>query len=246
MPWSRASQLDRTLQCPGHLSLPHIRDLSDSAQASADYGTMVHNWKETGIVSGSQSHEKTFAKKLEILKKNNISREYLWPTTGYHEVTFAYNCVDGRVGVCWLSGKAAVEAFKNQYNDEWVTGTADYVGVDSTGHLWVDDLKTGMSFDSSADEMAQMYYYAMVWSKYHRDIVRPVNVTTTHWVKYPLESLPVRSPDLYLTQDKLLKFEKYLCKVYADYKAGKRKFNLGVECDYCPAVLACPLQQKEI
>lgn len=244
MGWTRASQLDRTLQCPGHLTLPHTRTLSEGAQNAADYGTTVHNWKATGVVSGvgtkAKSHEKTLKNKLEILATNGITRETIWPSasaSGFHEVSFAYNCVDHRLAVHW--GPYNVE-WKKSYTDDWIAGTADYVGWTDTGLPWVDDLKTGMLFESQPTEMGQMFFYCMCWNKYNSGVCDVLS-SVTHWPKYPLPVLPTRTEGV-LTWARLQKFEKYICELYT---SGKRPFNLGPECEYCPAFESCPLQKKE-
>ena len=243
MAWSRASQLDRTLQCPGHLTLPHTREVSQNAVNAAEYGTMVHHWAETGEIVGSKSHTKTFEKKLSVLQTNGITRQTLWPISGYHEVTFAYNCVDGRLGTCWLKGQEATRA-KLSYGDDWVTGTADYVYI-KDGLCGVNDLKTGMLFDSQPDELSQLYFYLMCWTKY-------TGVTETkdgllsviHWPKYPLDSLP-GTEERVIPWLRLVKFENYLQKLHKNYKEGSAPFVLGEECEYCPAAESCPLLSKE-
>lgn len=247
MAWSRASQLDRTLQCTGHLTLPHTREISDRAIDAAEYGTMVHGWAETGEVVGSKSHTKTFQKKLLVLETNGITREALWPSSkdspGYHEVTFAYNCVDGRLGTCWLKGEEAARA-KLAYGDDWITGTADFVYIKG-GMCGVNDLKTGMLFDAQPDELSQLYFYLMCWQKYNNDFGNEGWLDVIHWPKYPIDALPGHEERLILG-DTMIKFEKYLRKLYADYKNGIAPFVLGAECEYCPAQSECPLMSKEI
>ena len=250
MAWSRASQLDRTLQCPGHLTLPHTREMSERALDAAEYGTMVHTWAETGEVSGSKSHTKTFTKKLDVLKTHGITREALWPSGGYHEVTFAYNCVDGRLGTCWLRGAEASRC-KASYGDDWVTGTADYVYFKRTGGggmgpvegmFGVNDLKTGMLFDSQPDELSQLYFYLMCWQKYN-GYEGDGLLDVIHWPKYPIDSLPGREERV-VSGTRMWKFEQYIKKLHKEYKEGKAPFVLGAECEYCPAAEACPILNK--
>ena len=246
MAWTRASQLDRTLQCPGHLTLSHTRVMSANAQASADYGTMVHHWAATGEINGvgeeGASHEKTFAKKLDVLTAAGITRQDIWPHSGhaYQEVSFAYNCLDHRLGVHW--GYKNSNAWKQTYEEPWVTGTTDYV-ANVDGILWVDDLKTGMMFDSQPEDMGQMFLYSLCWSKYWR-LEQDVRVSITHWPKYPLQALPVRTENV-ITWKRLKKFDDYLCDLYVKHRDGKDVFALGAECEYCPAIENCPLQRKD-
>jgi hypothetical protein len=239
MAWTRASQLDRVLQCPGHLTLPHTRELSERALDAAAYGTMVHRWAETGEVSGTKSHVKTFEKKLAVLETNGVTRETLWPVSGFHEVTFAYNCVDGRLGVCWLKGEEAARA-KLAYGDDWITGTADYV-YRKDGLCGVDDLKTGMMFDSEPDELSQLYFYLMCWQIYNgiRDDKDGL-LSIHHWPKYPLSALPGYEQRV-IPGYRIGKFENYIRSLHKKYRAGDAPFVLGAECEYCPAQEACPL-----
>lgn len=242
MAWTRASQLDRTFQCPGHLTLPHRRELSENALNAAEYGNLVHRWAETGVVSGSKSHCKTFEKKLAVLQANGITRETLWNVAGWHEVTFAYNCVDGRLGVCWLRGEVANE-YKKQHNDDWITGTADYVYL-KNGLCGVNDLKTGMMYDSQPDELSQLYFYLMCWQKY-TGVCQSVNredgyLEVNHWPKYPIDALPCIE-ERRVSADRMIKFERFIMKLHKDYKNGSSPFVLGAECEYCPAQEDCPL-----
>lgn len=244
MAWTRASQLDRTLQCPGHLTLPHTREVSERALDAAEYGTMVHKWAETGEVVGKNSHVKTFQKKLSVLETNGITRESLWPVSGYHEVTFAYNCVDGRLGVCWLKGEEAARA-KLAYGDDWITGTADFVYI-KDGLCGVNDLKTGMLFDSQPDELSQLYFYLMCWTQYNGVTEKKDGwLDVIHWPKYPLDSLPGREESR-IPWLRLIKFENYIRKLHKEYREGRAPFVLGAECEYCPAQEACPLLQEKI
>jgi hypothetical protein len=237
--WTRASNLDRTLQCLGHLTLPWDDTKSDRAIEAAAYGTLVHTWKETGKVDVNSSypgHAKTFEKKLTVLEAAGLSRQDIWPT-GFHEVSFAFNCKDGRLGTCWVKGEAAHQ-WKKSHGKQWITGSADLIDVDQ---LWVDDLKTGM-VKAEPDELGQLFFYAMCLSKY---VARqePVKVSITHWPKYPIDALPNRL-EAEISYKKLVKCEQYLMSLYGDFKAGKTPFALGPECDFCPAFAACPLQRN--
>lgn len=246
MAWTRASQLDRTLQCPGHLTIPHTREMSERALDAAEYGTMVHRWAETGEVVGKKGHIKTFEKKLAVLQTNGVTRQTLWPVSGYHEVTFAYNCVDGRLGVSWLKGEDAKNA-KMAYGDDWITGTADYVYYDRERNLYgVNDLKTGMMFDSEPDELSQLYFYLMCWQKYNG--VRADDdglLSITHWPKYPIDAVPGYEERV-IKGIRIGKFENYIRKLHSEYRKGNSPFLLGSECEYCPAHADCPLLKENV
>jgi hypothetical protein len=202
---------------------------------------MVHTWKETGkVVSNPEypGHAKTFEKKLAILEANGITRQDIWPKSGFHEVSFAFNCKDGRLGVCWVGGETAHQ-WKKGHGKQWITGTADLVGIGD--ELWIDDLKTGM-VKAEPDEMGQLFFYAMCLSKM-QGRKEPVKVSITHWPKYPIDALPNRM-EASISYNKLVKCEQYLMTAYTDFKNGIAPFALGPECNYCPAFMACPLQKN--
>lgn len=246
MPWTRASNLDRTLQCLASQFLwnttPAIRlqPKSDRVIDSAAYGTMVHHWKETGDIVGSESHVKTFTKKLKYLETCGVDRLEIWPVTGWHEVAVAYNCVDGRVAVSY---EGNTDEFKGKYSEPWVTGSMDYVDT-STDVLWIDDLKTGMLFDKAPGAIAQTYFYLMCMMKIFPR--RAGRVSITHWPKYPVENVPVRTEDD-ISLDLLGKFEELLVKKYKRYKTDPMQFKVGEECSWCPVLNAgmCDLVKKE-
>lgn len=245
MAWSRASSLDRTLQCVGSAALynntPALKLIPkpENAIKAAEYGTLVHHWKETGKVEGSDSHVKTFNKKLGFLKTAGISRLDLWPAAGFHEVAVAYNCIDGRVAILY---EGDTDAFKTGHSEPWITGSCDYYLKDDGG-LLVDDLKTGMLWDKSARACAQLYFYAMNIAKVHH--VQETEIRITHWPKYPLERLPEFMDDepVIITSETFARLESRLKKDYLNYKSTNPEFRLGEACEYCPAKSLCPLQQ---
>lgn len=243
MGWTRASSIDRALQCTGSVHLwntvPAVRLIqkSENAQTAAAWGTMVHTWKETGIVEGTESHVKTFNKKLATLEASGISRLDIWPASGFHEVSVAYHCVDGRVAICY-EGDANI--FKEGHPEPWITGTLDYYLFDGK-KLIVDDLKTGAMFDKDPEEMGQMYFYCMVLNKILRPTEEPT-VSVTHWPKYTLDCLPDRREGT-LSFVQLGKFEDRLKSDYVKYKTIP-EFKLGDECDWCPVKSLCPLLKK--
>lgn len=253
MAWTRASQLQRSIQCPGsaylYNTVPAVRlaRKSDNALNAAEYGTIAHHWKQFGEIPQKtesdptfdrwNSAQKTFQKKLGYIETRGITRENVWPG-GWHEVSVAYNCVDKRVSVQW-EGDAV--SFKQAHTLDWITGTADWVKFDS-GTILLDDLKTGAMFDDEPDEMAQMYLYMLCFSKVFRANKYVPSVTT--WPKYPIENEPERingDCKIEISQSQLDKFEDLLSKKYQKYGPN---FKLGSECLYCPAMSICPLQKQ--
>lgn len=254
MAWARVSQLDRIIQCVGsaHLynTIPATRlaRKSENSLNAAEYGTLVHYWKQHGIIPepGTKRDEeslarytsarKTFQKKLNYLETRGITREMVW-NGGWHEVSIAYNCIDGRVGIAW-EGNA--DKFKAAHPEPWYTGTADWVDFQGTT-LHVNDLKTGAMFDSEPDEMAQMYGYIMPLVKYFRPEKIITSVTT--WPKYPIENEPERTEgEISLTQ--IYKFEDLIKRKYNTYITKPDTYRLGEACTFCPVIGNCPLQNR--
>lgn len=252
MAWVRASSLDRTLQCLASTYLfntnPKVRlvGVSERAADAGEYGTMVHHWKETGEVVGKESHVKTFTKKLDELKAAGIERLAIWPNSGYHEVAVAYNCVTGIVDIAHEGGS---NEFKSSHSEPWVTGTLDYYIFLPDGRIAVDDLKTGAMFNKEPDEIAQTYFYLMCLEKVYKT-GKDGFVSITHWPKYPIAGLPIRSEGE-IPIELLQQFEERLKRDYSIYKTNdlnQMMFRLGDECDFCPVKSAglCPLQKVNI
>lgn len=254
MAWTRASSIDRTLQCLGSQwvenNFPEVRNVSRSEGliSAGDWGTMVHWWKETGKVDGSISHMKTFQKKLDFLEKEGVTRETLWPADGFHEISVAFNCEDRRVAISW---EGEGNDWKAGYSHPWITGTLDYVKLENGvegATLVVDDLKTGASFDKTPAELAQTYFYLMCLEKvFHtnRDCISSI----THWTKYPVEGLPNRMTDVFPIE-LLHRFEERLVSDYKKYQSitapiDKSLFKLGNECQFCNVKKAnlCPISE---
>lgn len=172
----RASSLPLLMKCAGSLVLPHSESRTpeqiEKTEEAADWGTMVHHWKETGEVRHENKRTATaFRKAIEL---SGADRHKLWPG-GRHEVAISL-AVDGtrrvesgdhRAGQAgWLtchidwddaepggdsggcggdSGAGAV--------DSGLDRVAPRVsrGMDGTPELHVNDLKTGKRYAADLD-----------------------------------------------------------------------------------------------
>lgn len=239
MPFARASSLDRLLNCYGDLILGGTDEKSEYVKISADWGTMVHGWKETGqieVVNGRKNLAKLFEKKLKL---GGVKREQWWSSTMIHEVAMAVKPFEAyaelRIGT-----KDEKEAWKAAFDDNWGTGTLD--GYDwMFDVLHIDDLKTGRFVDESM-YIEQRRFYALGLSRL-LDYRGPVNVTLTHWPRYPVLSQPMRF-GRQLDQDELKHFEKRLAKLRDDVRRARdKKENLiltpGEHCVFCPSRNVC-------
>jgi hypothetical protein len=237
--WTRASELDRTLYCVGSKLVPATRLVSEGVKKAGAWGTFVHYWKETGELLDTsdfyESFKKTFDKKWDIVGSPEL-REGLWPSTGLHEVSYSYNCTTGAVASYTESGAVA---WKDAHTEQFVCGTADYVG-ELDGLLWVDDLKTGALFNTPPDRSLQLYYYAACASIARFDAIHDTVVSITRWPKYPLSIMPERKWG-FLPARRIEKFIVLLVSKYEEWLDGYdiAKFNPGDHCVFCP--VECPL-----
>lgn len=242
MPWTRASETDRTLVCPGSLFLPREPESAKSEKAleAADWGTMVHLWKATGAISGRPNHEKLFLKRL---KSTAIYPSTYWPEGGRHEITAAYNCRTGEVA---LPPEGADDSWKLQLPPEFLPGTTDYLGS-IMGEPWVDDLKTGAWPPRGPNDSWQLKVYALcAWVLGGRD--GGVYGSITHWPRYPAGGLPQRSEIVYYSHkqmvaiDTKIKLRYWLFnKILDQPQLLNEELVPGEEqCMFCPSKPYCP------
>src|SRR5690606_32278394 len=125
--------LDRVLECTGSNKLVHLRTPSDNATKAANWGTAVHHWKQGGKFSLDESSEKTFRKKLE---HTGDFRADLWPSTGIHEVSYAFNCETDQVERYIAVNQFDADSWRESHDDRWVTGTLDYEN-ELLGSYWI-------------------------------------------------------------------------------------------------------------
>lgn len=248
MPWTRASELDRVLECQGALFLPH-GERSERAQESAAWGTMVHHWKATGDILAVPGYEK-HADQFRLRPKP--SREALWPLDGRHEVSVAIDCLGKGVALYDGCGAQTHDEWKAARPHSWVTGTLDYYG-ELFGIPWVDDLKTGR-FCPDPSQSAQFLFYGLAVYRLYPDPPDHLSLTVTHWPRYPKARPPQRKQALVTAEDLDL-FEKGLRDAYEKHLAlgGGRQWSgsvsglkleksltTGDHCLYCPSKGACP------
>lgn len=203
---------------------------------------MVHSWMESGEVPSG------LKKKLE---KSGVSRENLW-AEGLFEIPFAYNVITGGVQAMVLPlAREKREGWKASFGDEWITGTADFVGMLMEAP-WVDDLKTGRRVEY-LDYQAQQMFYALCWTKFQAGKLVECRSTITHWPKYPLDGVPRRF-GVVIEPDTFREFEGKLRGLRASVLKLREKAERGLDvvsglsdgpqCIYCPSKLACVKGQK--
>lgn len=240
MAFARASSLDRLLKCYGDAVLVGgVDQRSESTKIAADWGTMVHGWKETGtieVVNGRKNLVPLFEKKI---RESGVRREEWWPATMTHEVALAVKPF--QVYAEHRGTREEKDAWKAGQSDEWATGTLD--GFDwMFDVLWVDDLKTGR-FVSLEEYEEQLRFYALGASRV-LGYSGPVNVTLTHWPRYPVIGKPQRFGRV-IEQDELNWFEKRLVDLRDSIlraKEDRAKLELfaGEHCTFCRSRSVCP------
>lgn len=231
----RASDSDRALVCPASLVLPKRAERSDKANRAADWGTLVHAWKETGDDGSSP----TLRKKLLL---SSIDREELWPTIGgkggRHEVTFSINLETLQLRIWSPEGSAfGRDHWKRRHPaNKYLTGTIDYLSRRNKGQRllpWVDDLKTG-TWPVSAKYSKQLKSYALVpWilGNCETDVLASI----TQWPKYKLSGKPKRNFHVLTSADLV----KHLHKIRWAVNNTSLVYPTKSGCMFCPCKPDC-------
>jgi hypothetical protein len=202
---------------------------------------MVHRWKETGEVPDGREGL-VLRRKLE---RSGVTRETYW-TEGLHEVPVAYNVLtnETRALILPVSPEKKVR-WKDGFGDDWITGTADYVGA-LLDTPWVDDLKTGRKVEYLSYRYQQAFY-ALVWSNFGEFNNTTCRSTITHWPKYPLDGKPIRfgtvlEPDFFdefKGRLRRLRDEVLKLKEVNDMENVVSYLTEGEHCVYCPSRSIC-------
>lgn len=208
MPLVRASELDLFMSCSGYLTFAAERaedkkESSKSANAvnGANWGTMVHNWKVSGVVkhpwNGDADKDKAdWAAREERLfrnrlKSSGVTPAQLWNSpsgNGRHEVSFAYNW-KLQYAIPYYGSDSGF--WKSSFDDDWITGSTDWIDWPSSGPIVVDDLKTGKWWNKNPEDSWQIKFYALC-AYLIEPFAKDVLISVTHWPKYPARGLPDR------------------------------------------------------
>ena len=173
-----------------------------------------------------------------------------YPGTGEHEVAFALHTQRRIVARYPEPGtqpgtvlRSAREAWKLSFNEEWITGTCDWLD-DFLGVPWIDDLKTGSWVPSNPWDLWQLRFYAVCATMLTGS--PEVAVSITHWPRSPADGLPKRIfvPGNVVTREELLGYTLPMLE-YA--RQAREKSILegpdtrpGSHCTYCPSANHCP------
>jgi hypothetical protein len=235
VPWSRASGLERAIACPASTHLPVIRDNPGEA---AVWGTLVHSWKETG-----QWHKTLAARRrAAALAGAGLTRDTLWPSTaGTHEVSYALNTAS-RICDRYEGPASGRDGWKLSFDDNWITGTADWVG-DILGDAWIDDLKTGSYVPSNPWDLWQLRFYALCAALLGGQ--EAVQISITHWPRYPADGAPHRIWAPPVQRGELLGVTLPLLEMarqaaVESKRAGVPVTQTGDHCHWCRAKPNCP------
>ncbi len=189
----RASSTDRTIACPASLVEQSRLVRREASDLAAGYGTLAHHWKQHGNteLDGASDTDRDFVERKILL--SGIKRDVLW-TGGAHEVTFALG-LDGsgpylhNDTVEKYSGLTA-DAWKkkDEFSGPWLTGTIDYLADG-----WIDDLKCG-KWPVDPRTSGQLKSYALfMWFTDRQPFSWDIEVSITHWPKYPIGKKPART-----------------------------------------------------
>lgn len=235
----RASRLPLLTKCSGSAYLPTDEEQSENARKAAEWGKMVHAWKETGEINGpSKRIENAFR---TAVAASGIDRLSLWPEGGKHEQGLALS-VDGSRQV--QDNATPTPGF--------ITGTDDFQWYLLDDELWIDDLKTGKyyeDFETGSNlypqdvRSAQLRFYALAVATLLSYTGR-VHVSLLHWPRLPVKfrhAEPVRLWTEYTT-DELNNYWTELELLYAEVATGRQgnyNLNPGDHCRFCPSRNYC-------
>jgi PD-(D/E)XK nuclease superfamily len=246
----RFSSLDQLFACPGYTSIERDFKREDeefpNAVASREWGTMVHTWKETGKIvhpAGDDREERLLGNRIWKSAKNNreakIEHETYWPMGGYHELRIAYHWREHYSEISFDKSEDFHSRFKD---DEWITGTVDYV-LDADGKLRVSDLKTGKWWNKKPDESKQIMGYGTgIYSSSAFPDYGYTSLEVVHWPKYPAKQPPVVM-EATVSSEELVAFGK---RIEEKMETRGQEFNPSVEnCRFCPGRFNCMFAVKE-
>lgn len=235
----RGSSLPLLTKCAGSTYLPREEYESENAIRAAEWGKLVHRWKETGEISGSTSRNHTALQRA--IFESKIDRLALWPEGGIHETAVSLR-VDGHRDV----------SRDDTPREGWITGHDDFQWWLVDGTLWIDDLKTGRVYSDPQTGInlypqdvrsAQLRFYALAASRLN-DYHGLVAVSLTHWPRLPLDfrhAPPVRYWTEYSNQD-LLDYWSQLEELHKSAARGARgdySLSPGAHCRFCPSRNYC-------
>ena len=254
----RASSLPLLTKCLGSDVLPRSPPdpkYEKNARLGAEWGTMVHTWKETGnVVARDKRNGAAFQK---AIAESGIDRILLWPLEGQHETSVAIR-IDGTREV-----RRSHEGIFG--TPEWITGTSDFHWRIFDGELWVDDLKTGKVYPDEVTgenrfpqdpRSAQLRCYSLAIAVL-TGYTGTVHVSVTHWPRLPLEHRH-KEPARYwttFTSGSLLAFWGELEQLYRDTEEARRaiagdseslvRLDPGDHCRFCPSKQYCLVAQPD-
>lgn len=236
--WVSGSQLKRALVCPASLVLRRSRkEYSPNAKKAADFGTLAHDYVETGKV-----HPETeeWCSRFERLR--------YYPEKGWHEVIGWYNPENGEYGLKPPGVGSRTHRDYDFLPECCIVGTIDFMCPLKDGRWWVDDLKTGAGMFVPKPDSAQMWLAATIIGKvFDVDVL----ATITHVPHYPKGTEPDRKRRDF-TKKNFDYFEEKLDKLYETYVGQKQRLELGEsltyvkndECKFCPSRFYCPIGQR--
>lgn len=192
----RGSEAGRAVICPASLVLPRVpRTPSEKRARAANWGTLVHHWKETGQTDPSWADPRDTATLEKKLVLSGIDRETWWPSgEGRHEVTFALHLYNHELRLYDEKLTASTrDTWKLGFGPKWLTGTIDWLGNADPTIGYVDDLKTG-AWPVDVKTSAQLRAYSLVpWVAAGCPMAWDGIVSITAWPKYRLDGQPSRT-----------------------------------------------------
>lgn len=247
-----------------------MEEASETRDKAAAFGTLVHKWKETGVVPDDGSPDAVCLEKKLIL--SGVKREDWWvPGEGEHEVTFAIELATAKL-ILWEAPKDSstgcnapeppggwqgarcpgctecdtetADDWKKSFDPkQYLTGSIDWLHWGTEKTLpWVDDLKTGR-WPVDVKKSKQLLSYLLVpWIKAGMPVVGWKGVVSiTQWPRYRLDCLPKRSSRRVTGLDLVAHLEDIRWAT----ENPTEKNPTEEHCRFCPCRAACDVAYKD-
>lgn len=179
-PWTRPSDLYRSLACPASCALPKEKG-ADKPGPAAKWGKEIHAWKE------GEPATPRVQRWAHEAGHSLLTLEEFWPGGGVHEPLYIFRADDVPTRMLGITKESRAEVYATLGpNDMW--GFVDYETCTPFQH--VDELKTGRLHPGNPLEHPQ----SLVYARGHWKVFGGPGtiVSTTHWPRYPKGKRPDR------------------------------------------------------
>lgn len=213
------SSLYRASRCPTSMVLPHVYESSEESTR----GDHVHAYL-ADIANGTPRDE-ALAKVIAVDRRwcENIDLEII-PDVARSEVS-----------MCWDPNTDAAELIDKPYPTSGVCGTADLVSAPTGHHPMVKDWKTTSGDVNIQAAYEQLAFYALC-------VARILDVKEVHGEVVVIREKGVDAVHTFrFGEHSHTETASRVRRTLAAMAASGKDVTTGQHCQYCPALLACPV-----